>query len=124
VTLFDGLLVAAIAALAGVVVAEVVKMRRTARAAPPPAVVRASSAPAPDTSEWCPLPGGTTLELGATGFSIELNTRRSGYLYRLWSPEGRPLYDSHDLVALKNAGQRLAAERNEFACAVLPRIPH
>jgi hypothetical protein len=91
--------------------------------APAPSRPTPAAPPAPpaEPSPWIALPGGR-LELGGTGFAITLNTGHRGYLYHLWSPEGRLLLECSDLPHIKHMGQRLAAERAEFACASLPDL--
>jgi hypothetical protein len=66
-------------------------------------------------SRWIALPG-QRMELGATAFAISLHTGLSGSLYKLWSPEGRMCWEGYDLPYIKQLGERLAAEREEFVC--------
>lgn len=117
-SLFEALLVVALGALAMLLVAECLKLRRTAAqpAAAPP------SAPAAPPSPWTALPGGR-LELGASGFAITLHTGMSGSLYHLWSPEGRLIHHCFDLLYLKALGERFAAERDEFARVAKVALP-
>ena len=106
---FAGLAIGAL--VATLVCVGLYELARPARKSAPPSAPAATT-PAP--SPWTAMPGGKRLELGASGFAITLNTGPTGQLYALWSPEGRPCGETHDLLALKQWGERLAAERAEF----------
>lgn len=66
------------------------------------------------TPTWHALPG-HRLELGATGFYIQLDLAAREPLYKLYSPEGRYYGWGFDLQGLKAAAERYADERREFA---------
>ena len=72
-----------------------------------------ADSPAPPTRQWHALPG-NVIELGSTGFSIQLDTRPDRPLYMLRAPEGFVHGWGSDLVSLKTLGERFAAERDEF----------
>lgn len=63
--------------------------------------------------KWHPLPG-NRIELGNTGFAIQLHVGPAIYLYELLGPEGQCLSRGGDLPSLKQIGERLAEERREF----------
>lgn len=94
----------------GLDVAAIVRLRRQ-RPEPistPPIV----PTPASD-SPWHAMPG-SRLELGASGFSIEPVSRPSRFTYRLYSPEGALCAHGGDLAALKQYGEQLARDRDQF----------
>lgn len=74
-----------------------------------------NTAPAEPPSPWQPLPG-NVLELGATGFQIQLDVSPHRPLYTLRAPEGWIVAAGGDLPGLKQAGERFARERTEFVC--------
>lgn len=87
----------------------------TPRPAPPMPPV---ATPEPDAADpnaaWQALPGGR-LELRATGFYIQAYISPSAHpYYALTSPEGKELGWTVHLAALKDLGEKLAAEREEF----------
>jgi hypothetical protein len=86
-------------------------------AGPLPLPYRRRNAPGP--GRWHAL-GGERMELEATGFAIERNTRPNLPLYCLYSPEGWLLVAGGDLQVLKGCGERLADERAEFQPASQP----
>ena len=73
----------------------------------------------PTQPEWRALPG-HMIELGNSGFRIVLNTSPSRALYTLYAPMGWVVLGGADLPALKQLGERFAAEWHEFDCAPLP----
>lgn len=62
---------------------------------------------------WIPLPGGR-LELRDTGFGIQLRTDRGQLPYILVDPDGRNITESALLQPLKQLGEQMANDRNEF----------
>lgn len=63
---------------------------------------------------WYALPGGR-LELGQTGFVIELRTDRSVlHAFLLIDPDGRPLSSANVLQPLKTFAEECARDREEF----------
>lgn len=62
---------------------------------------------------WHALPG-NRLELGASGYAIELRTKFGELPYWLTDPDGRLIARSVELQPLKDYGERLAKEREEF----------
>jgi hypothetical protein len=90
-------------------------------ASPPRRQPLSAAEHAVDPDRWIALPG-NRIELGASGFYVSLHTPRPDqsmpepYLYRLWTPEGRLVAFGSNLRALKDMGERLAAERQEFVC--------
>ena len=80
----------------------------------PPAPPAPEPAPEP-ASTWQAMPGGR-LELRASGFYIQAHFGLGSHPYfALTSPENRELAWSVNLSQLKDLGERLAAEREEFA---------
>lgn len=63
---------------------------------------------------WHAMPG-NRLELADTGFYILLDLTPTNPLYGLYSPEHYAMGRGADLLGLKAWGERLAAERREFA---------
>jgi hypothetical protein len=90
-------------------------------ASPPRRQPLSAAERAVDPDRWIALPG-NRIELGASGFYVSLHTPRPDermpepYLYRLWTPEGRLVAFGSNLRAIKDMGERLAAERQEFVC--------
>jgi len=64
-------------------------------------------------SPWHALPG-NRIELGDTGFAIELRTKPIDVAYQLFDPEGRHIARAAELQPLKSYGEKLARERDEF----------
>lgn len=83
--------------------------------APATAPAPADAAPAAPASPWQPLPG-NVLELGATGYQIQMDVSPKNPLYTLRAPEGWIVAYGVDLAGLKAAGERFASERAEFVC--------
>lgn len=85
--------------------------------APAQPAASAPEAPAtptqPPAGPWSALPG-NVIELRTSGFQIQLDTRPGHPLYTLRSPEGTLLAYGSNLPGLKELGERLAAERDEF----------
>lgn len=67
----------------------------------------------PERAAWHALPG-NRIELGASGFAIELRQRIGELPYLLIDPEGRMIARAGELQPLKAFGERLAKERDEF----------
>ncbi len=67
----------------------------------------------PERASWHALPG-NRIELGASGFAIELRTKLGELPYLLIDPDGRMMARSAELQPLKDYGERLAKEREEF----------
>lgn len=78
-----------------------------------PAAAPAEPPAAAAAPQWHALPG-DIIELGTTGFSIQLDTRAKRPLYTLRAPEGWIHGWGSDLPGLKRMGERYAAERAEF----------
>lgn len=116
--LAEAIFIASGIALLALLVWNAVDIARTRQRHVPPPV----TAVQPKASRWTALPG-NRLEFGASGFAIELNTGVDGHLYYLATPEGRRMYASNDLEQLKAAGERLAADRDEFARFTAPALP-
>lgn len=57
---------------------------------------------------------GNRLELGSTGFVIELRSQPNEQPYLLIDPEGRNVARSQELAPLKGYGEQRARERDEF----------
>ena len=85
---------------------------RYPRIYPHSAAGRPTPEPAPATA-WRLLPGGV-LELGATGYAIQLHQERQRMPYTLRDPEGRAVAFGMDLQSLKGVGEKLARDRREF----------
>lgn len=88
------------------------------RPAPPMPPTPPAARPEPDAADpnaaWQALPGGH-LELRATGFYIQAYISPTAHpYYALTSPEGKELGWTVHLAALKDLGEKLAAEREEF----------
>lgn len=64
---------------------------------------------------WFSLPG-QRMELQDSGFAIELGTDPGKPVYTLLSPEGVLLAWGADLQAMQTTAERLAQERQLFAC--------
>lgn len=75
--------------------------------------VRTSSTVRTPERAWHALPG-NRLELGASGFAIELRTKLGELPYLLIDPDGRMMARSVELQPLKDYGEKLAREREEF----------
>lgn len=83
--------------------------------APPPPVPPTSEPQPGPAAPWQAMPGGR-LELRASGFYIQAYFGLATHpYYALTSPENRELGWSVNLAQLKDLGERLAAEREEFA---------
>lgn len=86
------------------------------RQRPVPADEQAAS---PADPGWYSLPGGGRIELGDTGFYILLQAD-SALPYYLRSPEHTAIAFGGDLEGLKKLGERMAAERRQFAPVACP----
>lgn len=64
---------------------------------------------------WFSLPG-HRMELQDSGFAIELGTAPGKPAYTLYSPEGARLAWGADLPAMQTLAERMAQERQLFAC--------
>lgn len=64
---------------------------------------------------WFSLPG-HRMELQDSGFAIELGTAPGKPVYTLYSPEGARLAWGADLPAMQTMAERMAQERQLFAC--------
>jgi hypothetical protein len=64
--------------------------------------------------EWRPV-GGDSIELGDTGFRIVLIRDKNQYPYAGHDPEGRHFGAGYELTMLKEAAERFARHRAEFA---------
>ena len=72
-----------------------------------------TATPRPATSAWSPLVGGR-LELGTSGFVIQLRTDPKHPPYLLTDPDGRDLALGFLLQPLKQYAEQNAADREEF----------
>lgn len=68
----------------------------------------------PSKSKWHAMPCGTRLELGATGYWIELVGKKGKHPFRAWDPEGDCIGEGNSLPGIKKALERQAAYRAEF----------
>lgn len=64
--------------------------------------------------EWHPMPCGTRLELGDTGFWIFFRQGYGETPYSAFDPEGRQLLNGFSLTEIKFCLERMARERDEF----------
>ena len=78
--------------------------------APPPPPAECTPAPA----RWYPMPCGTRLELGDTGYWIELAGKKGKNPYRGYGPEGDCITNGHNLPQMKALLEEQAAMRKEF----------
>jgi hypothetical protein len=83
--------------------------------APAPQRPTRPTPPGPAAPRWFSLPG-QRMELLDSGFAIELGTGPGKPVYTLFSPEGVMLAWGADLQAMQTTAERLAQERQLFAC--------
>ena len=67
--------------------------------------------------QWHPMLCGTRLELGDTGFWIELVGKKGRQAYYGYDPEGDAVISGPDLQGMKSALEKQAKYRTEFAPA-------
>lgn len=95
-----------------------VKRRKAKAAAAQPDASQPAAPAAPDqrapSAHWFPLPGNRVLELGLSGYSIELLALPGVCTYRLLDPEGDTVICHGSLPVLKAYAEHLAACREEF----------
>lgn len=63
---------------------------------------------------WFPMPGGTRLEYGASGFYIELQPQERFNPYQLYTPEGHNIAGGPFLDQVQLVAERMAADRRAF----------
>lgn len=69
---------------------------------------------AAEKSKWWPSPCGKRLELGATGYWIQLVGRQGKLSYAAFDPEGDCLARGEDLKTMKQGVEQFASFRSEF----------
>lgn len=73
------------------------------------------TAPAKSNSKWHPMPCGTRLELGASGYWINLLGKPGKPAYVGYDPEGDVIASGPDLKGMKGYLEQQADYREEFA---------
>lgn len=79
--------------------------------------LRASASPPEQSTrkpKWHAMLCGTRLELGATGYWIELVGKKGRQSFKAYDPEGDCIGTSQDLQLLKGALEQQASYRDEF----------